>query len=154
VRGKSKKNYFYWLCKCDCGKEATVIRNNLKSGATQSCGCLAKEHRRGVQPGNKLTFHGYANTKVYSAWRDMVHRCHNSKCRSYKGYGALGITVCKRWRTSFVNFLADMGLPQPNESIDRIKPEKGYTPSNCRWLDFDKNKARARKYRGKNTPSR
>lgn len=33
-----------WLCKCDCGKETTVINTNLKSGHTKSCGCLQKEN--------------------------------------------------------------------------------------------------------------
>lgn len=32
-----------WLCRCDCGNETVVISGHLKSGATQSCGCLAKE---------------------------------------------------------------------------------------------------------------
>ena len=32
-----------WLCKCDCGNECTVSRDNLISGITKSCGCLRKE---------------------------------------------------------------------------------------------------------------
>lgn len=30
----------YWLCRCDCGKECFVSRQNLTSGKTQSCGHL------------------------------------------------------------------------------------------------------------------
>jgi hypothetical protein len=37
------KNDTYWLCKCDCGKEVSVCRGNLKSGNTRSCGCLHSE---------------------------------------------------------------------------------------------------------------
>ena len=29
---------FYWLCKCDCGQNATVLAASLVSGNTQSCG--------------------------------------------------------------------------------------------------------------------
>lgn len=29
-----------WRCSCDCGNEAIVIGNNLRSGATTSCGCI------------------------------------------------------------------------------------------------------------------
>lgn len=29
-----------WRCACDCGSEATVFTNKLRSGATRSCGCL------------------------------------------------------------------------------------------------------------------
>jgi hypothetical protein len=34
-----------WLCKCNCEKqtEKIIYSNNLVSGKTQSCGCLAKE---------------------------------------------------------------------------------------------------------------
>jgi hypothetical protein len=30
-------------CQCDCGKEVSIIIENLKNGHTQSCGCLRKE---------------------------------------------------------------------------------------------------------------
>jgi len=29
-----------WLCQCDCGNTCTPTTRNLKSGRTQSCGCL------------------------------------------------------------------------------------------------------------------
>ncbi len=40
VEGKSKKQGVYWLCKCDCGNEHTVLSHNLRYGMTKSCGCL------------------------------------------------------------------------------------------------------------------
>lgn len=33
-----------WLCECDCGEEYIVRGDNLRSGATKSCGCLRDEH--------------------------------------------------------------------------------------------------------------
>lgn len=39
---KKHKQYIY-NCKCDCGKNTFVIRNNLLIGKTKSCGCLKKE---------------------------------------------------------------------------------------------------------------
>lgn len=33
----------FWLCRCDCGNEATVATGKLKNGHTKSCGCLAAE---------------------------------------------------------------------------------------------------------------
>lgn len=41
--GKPRNNYFY-KCVCDCGNEVSVIRNNLVSGHTASCGCLKTAH--------------------------------------------------------------------------------------------------------------
>lgn len=32
-----------WECRCDCGNTVFVTRGNLRSGSTQSCGCLHKE---------------------------------------------------------------------------------------------------------------
>ena len=38
-----------WLCRCDCGKEVTVLGNNLRRGDTRSCGCLRKDILREKQ---------------------------------------------------------------------------------------------------------
>lgn len=40
ARPKSGSNKQYWLCRCDCGNDFVVIRANLTSGNTRSCGCL------------------------------------------------------------------------------------------------------------------
>lgn len=34
------------LCHCDCGIEKSIFEGHIKSGATQSCGCLLKEINR------------------------------------------------------------------------------------------------------------
>lgn len=33
----------YWICRCDCGKEKSILSSNLRGGLTQSCGCYNKE---------------------------------------------------------------------------------------------------------------
>ena len=35
-----------WLCRCDCGREVVVRRNNLTGRVTRSCGCLRSEKAR------------------------------------------------------------------------------------------------------------
>jgi hypothetical protein len=70
----------------------------------------------------------------YTCWQEMKRRCYDPNRDNYKWYGARGVTVCDHWRDSFVNFLADVGRrPSPRHSIDRIDPDKGYEPGNCRW---------------------
>lgn len=36
----------YWICKCQCGKIKSIESSSLRSGKTQSCGCLQKERSR------------------------------------------------------------------------------------------------------------
>lgn len=36
----SKKGRAVWHCKCDCGNEIEVFSSYLRTGDTQSCGCL------------------------------------------------------------------------------------------------------------------
>ena len=46
MRKPEVKRETTWRCRCDCGGEATVMRFNLTSGATRSCGCLRRERMR------------------------------------------------------------------------------------------------------------
>lgn len=40
---KTIPKHIYWKCLCDCNKTISVQGNSLRSGKTQSCGCLQKE---------------------------------------------------------------------------------------------------------------
>jgi hypothetical protein len=41
--GKTPLRSLTYLCKCDCGVEKVIDGHTLRSGKTQSCGCLNKE---------------------------------------------------------------------------------------------------------------
>ena len=64
----------------------------------------------------------------------MIRRCtqHNGKNNKY--YFNKGITVCKEWLGSFLNFFHDMGVKPPGLTLDRINNDLGYYKENCQWL--------------------
>ena len=125
-----------WLCQCECGNTPIVATNALRTGHTQSCGCLASDIA-GERAGTLTLRHGHdrrsKRSPTYSTWVSMWRRCTDPGDRSYARYGGRGVTVCDQWRL-FERFLADLGERPLGTTIDRFPNAKGnYEPDNCRW---------------------
>ncbi len=121
-----------WICRCiACGKILCVQSSHLRPDRRGCRSCTTTQH-------------GMSHTSLHNIWMAMRQRCQNTKSQGYQWYGARGIHVCARWNI-FTNFVEDMGIPQPGQSIERIHNDGDYEPSNCKWAD---RKEQSRNHRG------
>ncbi len=118
---------------CDCGTKGIHLASELRSEKSKQC--ILCHNRENAQNNRK---HGREGKLIYMIWNAMHQRCKNEKVRSYRWYGARGISVCERWN-SFDNFLIDMGFRPEGMTLDRINNDGNYEPGNCRWVTHKEN---------------
>lgn len=126
-----RNHIIYWLCRCECSKEAVVASRSLRSGNTKSCGCLNREKAAERFRTTRVT-HGFSGSPTYHSWCAMKQRCTYKNHEHYHLYGGVGVKVCDRWKR-FENFLADMGERPEGKTLGRINDVGNYEPGNCEW---------------------
>ena len=119
--GRSK---VYWMCACDCGKEAKVDVLNLVAGHTKSCGCL-------INNDNTAFFSLYANYKhsakegnrVFTLTKERFKELTSSVCH----YCGLEPIQEQKYNG---NKGSASGPSYIYNGLDRVDTSKGYSEDN------------------------
>ena len=148
-----------WLCRCECGKTATVLETNLKRHHTKSCGCRKSPDLTGLVFG-KLTVLGRSDRRSSRGARTTpvwMCRCQCGEI-TYKAADTLhnhDLSMCARCAKEYGSSRARAGAGfVEGTQISRLlhtEPTAAST-SGCRGVYYDKNsnKWRARlKFKGK-----
>lgn len=93
--------------------------------------------------------------RLRGIWRFMIKRCYDPTSSDYTKYGGRGILVCEDWLVfdKFHDWALKAGY-EKGLSIDRIDPDKGYSPDNCEWIPLRENYNYKRKYLDRPTSTR
>jgi len=139
---KSKRKTRVKRLKClDCGetftRTADSIRLSLSQGGRIVCNNCSKTLTSTIE-----------YSPLRKRWNNMKSRCYNKNNKSYKNYGAVGVTVCKLWRTSFKAFeewALNNGFKE-HLTLDKdiLSDELGiyphvYSPETCKWIPKEDN---------------
>lgn len=75
--------------------------------------------------------------RLYVIFNNMHQRCGNPNNQAYSRYGGKGITVDPTWYDfdEFKRWAEANGYSR-YLTLDRLKNDQGYTPSNCRWATY------------------
>lgn len=70
--GKNDSHGYWYVCRCECGNTKEIRGSHLRSGVTQSCGCLRSE-RTAIATSKHRSLFG----KIFGRWTVLGPKSHN-----------------------------------------------------------------------------
>ena len=144
-RAGSRNKKAVWSCRCECGAEVAVLGRNLRSGATQSCGCLQKEGaakrmRARALPFGEAAFNALIiDLRCSAKRRGYIWNLTNAQIKQLTSRSChyCGVEPSQKRSNSYQYNGAYL-----YNGLDRINSEKGYTIDNivpcCKTCNYAK----------------
>jgi hypothetical protein len=130
------RNRTYWLCKCDCGVEKSILGQNLINGSTSSCGCGRLDYIERCHI--ERLGDAYFNSLKKNAERRQI------EFKISKEYlFSLFLRQERKCALSGIELfmpMLKMNREKHIASVDRIDSFKGYIEGNVQWVHKDINR--------------
>ena len=133
------------FCRCACGWEGCVLKENLKAGRSTRCDACAKRKssdKRWWKYKDAMPNDNH-RARLLNRLSAIISRCTSPTCRVYASYGGRGIKVYEKWREdrwAFLRYVQTLpGWDNPDLQLDRTDNEKGYFPGNLRFVTCSEN---------------
>ena len=127
------------------GFKTTAAFNNIKKGAVKDPYFPNIYGVGFVGAGKYQTRINSIQSTSYKRWKEMLNRCYNPKCESYKNYGERGVYVCTEWH-NYQNYAEwyETNCPDEKFVVDKDILNKGnncYCPEYCCFVPVEINTA-------------